>query len=164
MICTPSEKEGNTNPAANPPICTSDLPAWDPGSIVAQKIGVTGDYLIGIKSPSLRTNSCSTLIGWQINWDYVGHGHRGEAKTTGLLKEHIHKIIPDDILLYSETCILLNHHQRYFFPKQMGVNAKNFNWKMYRKDLGQCVLNSMSHSNPFPQSSENYMVKEAEKF
>jgi hypothetical protein len=66
---------------------------------------------------------------------------------------------PNDILLYTELSVLLNHLPRGFLLQQMGINKyRDLHpglMQRVRETLEHSALNGLSPSNPSPQRSEN---------
>ena len=81
-----------------------------------------------------------------------------------MLKEGSNNVLPDDILLHSQTSALLDHHQRHFCQVQMGTNRETYGQTTRRGQeiLEHSALKGMSPSNLSPWDSVNRTEEKAE--
>jgi hypothetical protein len=70
----------------------------------------------------MRWNSPMAWVAKNLRKD--NPGTRVKPNTTVLLKECIIKMIPNNILLYSQIYALLSHQQKSFLLQQMGTNTE----------------------------------------
>lgn len=74
--------------------------------LVQQLAIVIKKYLLGFKTYYIRW-SLSWILLWTKTSDQIGQGTRGRPNTTVMLKECSNKMASNDILWYSEICVLL---------------------------------------------------------